>query len=94
MYSKILFGLCVFFLSLNLVFASEKDILNISSKNVVAMEVSTGRVLFSKRHMEKTKIASTTKIMTCIIALENCSLDEMCKISKKAARNRRVDGRT
>lgn len=85
MYSKILFGLCVFFLSLNLVFASEKDILNISSKNVVAMEVSTGRVLFSKRHMEKTKIASTTKIMTCILALENCSLEEMCKISKKAA---------
>ena len=59
MYSKILVSLCVFFLALNLVFASEKDILNISSKNVVAMEVSTGRVLFSKKHMEKTLIQST-----------------------------------
>lgn len=90
MYTKIFAVLCVFFLCTNLVWGTNSDILNVGSKNICAIEVSSGRVLFSKNSGEKTKIASTTKIMTCILALENCSLEDMCEISKKAARDRWV----
>ena len=49
------------------------------------MEQDTKRVLYGKNYMKKVKIASTTKILTAIVAIENCSLDEMVTISKKAA---------
>lgn len=52
---------------------------------VVVMEAGSGRVLFSKNPTVKRSIASTTKIMTAIIALENASLDDKVEISKRAA---------
>ena len=82
---KILSGVCVFFLCFQTVIGIHEENLNLGSKNICAMEVSTGRVLFSKNIHEKVKIASTTKVMTCILALENCKITDMCEISKKAA---------
>ncbi|MFQ7767037.1 MAG: hypothetical protein ACLRIL_01370 [Fusicatenibacter saccharivorans] len=35
------------------------------------MDGDTGRVLFGKRETDPMAMASTTKIMTCILALEN-----------------------
>lgn len=55
------------------------------SKHIICMERSTGEVLFEKNAYEKTPMASTTKIMTAIIALEKCNLNEEVQISKKAA---------
>lgn len=49
------------------------------------IDAQTGNVLFSKNGEEKAPMASTTKIMTCIIALESMPLDEICTASKYAA---------
>lgn len=51
----------------------------------VLMDGSTGKVLFEKNGDEIKAMASTTKIMTCIIALENGDLESVVKVSKYAA---------
>ena len=55
------------------------------SKHIVCMERSTGEVLYEKDAYTKTAMASTTKIMTSLIVLENCDLSENVEISSKAA---------
>ena len=51
----------------------------------VLMDASSGRVLYEKNGEEVLAMASTTKIMTCIIALENADLEEMVDVSAYAA---------
>ena len=60
--------------------------LSLSSKSAILIDADTGKVLYKKNANEKRAIASTTKIMTAIVALENCELDEIVKISSKATR--------
>ena len=43
----------------------------ISGKNAIAIETSSGRILYEKNAFTKANIASTTKIMTAIVVLEN-----------------------
>lgn len=45
----------------------------------------TGRVLFGKDEFQERAMASTTKILTCLVALENCSLDDIVTFSEYAA---------
>jgi len=59
--------------------------LEVFSKHVICMERSTGIILYEKDAYTKTPMASTTKILTGIIAIENCDLNEEVKISAKAA---------
>lgn len=51
----------------------------------VLMDASSGRVLYEKNGEEVLAMASTTKIMTCIIALENADLEEHVDVSAYAA---------
>lgn len=51
----------------------------------VLMDADTGRVLYGKNEDEQLAMASTTKIMTCIIALEYGDLDALCTVSSYAA---------
>ena len=56
-----------------------------SAKAMCVMESSSKRVLKSKNMSAKLAMASTTKIMTAITALENCpDLDQVFEISPKA----------
>lgn len=57
----------------------------INSKAAIVIDRESKRVLYSKNAYEKRAMASTTKIMTAIIALENTRLDEEIIVSKKAA---------
>lgn len=43
---------------------------SIFAKYAVLLDGDTGRVLYGKNENEKAPMASTTKIMTCIVALE------------------------
>ena len=54
------------------------------SPNAIVMEESTGTVLYDKNSTEQHCPASITKIMTTLLALENCSLDETVTFSKEA----------
>ncbi len=58
---------------------------SINALAAVVIEMNTGRVLYSKNATERRSIASTTKIMTAIVALEKGDLDDEVEISKKAA---------
>ena len=42
----------------------------------IVVEESTGRVLYAHNEKMQLPMASTTKIMTALLALENCSMDE------------------
>ena len=55
------------------------------AKAAVLMDAQSGRILYGKNQDEILPMASTTKIMTCIVALENIEMDQMVQISKKAA---------
>ena len=46
----------------------------ISARSAIVMIAATGEILFEKNAYEKRGIASTTKIMTCITAIENADL--------------------
>lgn len=59
--------------------------INLKSKAACVYDCNGKRELFSKNSTEKLPMASTTKIMTCIIALENADINEMCEISAYAA---------
>lgn len=49
------------------------------------LDAKTGRVLYGKNENEVRAMASTTKILTCLLALENCSMDELVTVSDYAA---------
>lgn len=55
------------------------------AKYALLMDSDNGRVLFEKNGYEKAPMASTTKIMTLIIALENANVDDIVKVSEYAA---------
>ena len=56
-----------------------------SARAAVLMEVETGRVLYEKNPHEKLPMASTTKIMTAILALENSQLSDIVTVSSNAS---------
>lgn len=57
----------------------------INSKHVLALDRKSLTVLFEKDAYSEVAMASTTKIMTCLIALETCDLNETIEFSKEAA---------
>ena len=54
------------------------------SKGAVLMDGKTGRVLWEKNSTEPLAMASTTKIVTAIITLENANLQDIVTVSKNA----------
>ena len=55
------------------------------ARSAVLMDGSSGRVLYEKNGEEFLANASTTKILTCILALENAELSEIVTVSSYAA---------
>ena len=58
---------------------------NSSAKSSIIMDVNTGRILHKYNEDLKLPMASTTKIMTTLIAIENADLNEIVTISEKAS---------
>ncbi|TCO79822.1 D-alanyl-D-alanine carboxypeptidase family protein [Marinisporobacter balticus] len=56
----------------------------ISASSAIVMDVKTGRVLYKKNINEKKPMASTTKIMTALLALEKMDLNKIVKIPNNA----------
>lgn len=77
---KILLGLIILFT------AKSFEIGNLNSTAAVLMDGNSGRVLFGKGEKEILANASTTKILTCIIAIENCNLDDVVTVSAHASK--------
>ena len=62
-----------------------QELNNLYARSAVLMDGDSGRVLFGKNEQEVLPMASTTKIMTCILVLELASPEELCEVSEKAA---------
>ncbi|MDA1475020.1 D-alanyl-D-alanine carboxypeptidase family protein [Bacillus changyiensis] len=60
--------------------------IHVSARSAIVIDGHSGRVLFAKDEHQKRRIASITKIMTAILAIESGKLDEMVTISDKAVR--------
>ena len=75
----------IFLLNFNITFASEENLLNLNARSCVVLDRTSKKILFGKNEYNKVKMASTTKIMTATIILENCDLNQTVTISKKAA---------
>ena len=58
---------------------------SINSRSCIVFDRNSHMTLYGKNENNKVKMASTTKIMTSIIIIENCNLSETIEISKKAA---------
>lgn len=56
----------------------------IGAQSAILMEVNTGTILYSKNIHEKLYPASVTKLLTALIAMEKCDMDEMVTFSTKA----------
>ena len=54
----------------------DKNKLNIYSEAAILIDAQTGKILYEKDIHSRKYPASTTKILTAIIAIEQCSLDE------------------
>lgn len=67
--------------NLNGVYAEE---LSLSSKSSILIDGETGRIFYEKNSHEKMGMASTTKIMTALIALERGNLNYKVKIDSDA----------
>lgn len=58
---------------------------DLMAQAAVLIDGDSGRVLYGKNENDVHPMASTTKIMTCIVALENSSLDDVVTVSQYAA---------
>ena len=60
------------------------------ARSAVLMDADSGRILFEKEGNAVRPMASTTKIMTCILALEEGKTDSEVKVSEEACRQPQV----
>lgn len=65
------------------VYAIEEN--ELYAKSALLMDADSKRVLYQKNGYEKLPMASTTKIMTCLVALENSASDDVVEFSSYAS---------
>lgn len=65
-------------------FGQKSDSLSTDAKACIVMEASSGRILGEENSSEKLPMASTTKIMTALLALEQPELDEWFTVDSDA----------
>lgn len=77
-----LFTLILFFSFLPVYADSEEP--QITADAAILIDSNTGKILYSKNENEKMYPASTTKIMTAILTIENCNLDDTVTVPYEA----------
>ena len=74
---KIIFLLIIIIIPLNV------HAVNINSSNLIAMDLDSGRIFYEKNKDEKKLIASTSKIMTSILAIESDKLQDITEATEE-----------
>ncbi|MDQ0197447.1 D-alanyl-D-alanine carboxypeptidase family protein [Neobacillus ginsengisoli] len=59
---------------------------SVSAQSAILMEQKSGRILYEKDANTKRRIASITKIMTAILAIESGKMNQYVKVSEQATR--------
>ena len=63
--------------------STDEPVLN--SRIAVAYDRKSGNIIWGKNENKRSAMASTTKIMTAIVLIENCELNQTVEVSAKAA---------
>ena len=69
----------------------EPEAQTLYSKSCAMVDGDSGRLLYGKEAQTALPNASTTKILTCIVAMEQCKPDEVVTFSAKAASQPKVN---
>lgn len=81
-YKKLCFLICV---SLILsVVSLNVGALSLSAESAILIDADSGEILYGRNPQSKMAMASTTKIMSAVVAIENMSLDTKVKIPDEA----------
>ena len=56
---------------------------NVESKNIILYNMNDNNIIYEENSNKKVFIASLTKIMTAIVAIENCNLNDKVTITNK-----------
>lgn len=59
---------------------------NLAASSAILMDLTTGKVIFSKNSSERRAPASTTKILTALVALERGDMSRVITISQNASK--------
>ena len=65
--------------------SSNVEEMELNSRIALIYDRASGRILYEKNGNKQTPMASTTKIMTAIVVLENANLKDTVTITSKAA---------
>lgn len=65
--------------------SSNIEELDLNSRIAVSYDRLSGKVIWGKNENRRTAMASTTKIMTAIVVIENANLKDIVEVSAKAA---------
>ena len=88
--------MCTFIFNFSIVYATEnindeqieepaeEEGMKIYSEAAILIEKKTGKILYEKNIHDRKYPASTTKILTAILAIENCDLNETAMASQSA----------
>lgn len=93
---KMILGILIFIFSCGIqIYAAEKEAVQLKETDLYALgavllDGDSGRILFGKNMDEKRANASTTKIMTCILVLEQGNLEDHVQVSAYAASQPKV----
>ena len=80
-YKKLRFArafICVFLLLA--ILSAKVGALDISAESAILIDADSGEILYGSNYSQKMPMASTTKIMTAVVAIENMPLDTKIKI--------------
>ena len=70
--------------------SAKAEDMQLYAQSAVLMDGDSGRILFGKNEQEVRAMASTTKIMTCILVLENTDPSDTAAASENAAMQPKV----
>ena len=84
---RFLFILVTFLILLNTPIFSFADEISLNSKAAILVEYNTGKILYEKNSTQRMFPASTTKIMTAILVLETCNLNDIVTVSSRSIEN-------
>lgn len=64
---------------------SNNNSLSLNARSCIVLDRLSKTIIYGKNEDSKVKMASTTKIMTATVIIENCDLNQTVEVSKKAA---------
>ena len=74
----------ILFISVFGVFTANAGALSLSAESAILIDADSGRVLYQKNAFVRLPMASTTKIMTALVAIESGNIDRAVKIDNRA----------